>query len=519
MAAVHTIFEAGFLFYFLALNAAYTVLLALGSGQVSDWVRRRPLRDFRGVSASPLSLPVTLLVPAYNEEPVIVDSIRSLLASRYRELQVMVINDGSTDGTFEALREAFALVEVDRVPRARLESARVRGVYASPLDDRLVVVDKDNGGKADALNCGIRFAAYPLFCAIDSDTILDPDALARLVWAFQAQPETVATGGIVRIVNGSRFEGGRLREVRTPRSLLVNVQIVEYLRAFLAGRAGWSRLNMLLIISGAFGLFRREAVVDAGGYDTTTVGEDAELIVRLHRHCRDAGRPYRITFVADPICWTQAPEEHRILKRQRDRWQRGLLQTLWRHRAMMGNPRYGRIGLVGLPFFLVFETLGPIVEVLGIAYCAAGVVAGWIDPAVSAVIFALAFTYGLVLSFGALLIEGRAFARYPDWRDLVRLMVAAIVENFGYRQWLSLVRAKAIVSLLQPGHGWGEMSRTTFGEPVATAVEEAAGRMVDALAREAPPLVDQAPAAGAPRPPAPAPRPRPAQAPAVRADA
>src|SRR5919199_2302626 len=222
MHAVHTAFDAVFLAYFVALDAAYTLLLALGSGQVSDWVRRRPLRDFRGVSASPLSLPVTVLMPAYNEAPVIVDSVRSLLASRYRELQVMVINDGSTDGTLAALRAAFSLVPVDRVPRANLPTAPVRGVYATPLDDRLVVVDKDNGGKADALNCGIRYAAYPLFCSIDSDTILDPDALARLVWAFQAEPETVATGGIVRIVNGSRFEAGRLRAIRTPSSPLVN---------------------------------------------------------------------------------------------------------------------------------------------------------------------------------------------------------------------------------------------------------------------------------------------------------
>jgi cellulose synthase/poly-beta-1,6-N-acetylglucosamine synthase-like glycosyltransferase len=268
---------------------------------------------------------------------------------------------------------------------------------------------------------------------------------------------------------------------------------------------------MLLIISGAFGLFRREAVVDAGGYDVTTVGEDAELIVRLHRHCRDTGRPYRITFVADPICWTQAPEEHRVLGRQRDRWQRGLLQTLWRHRRMMGNPRYGRIGLVGLPFFLVFEALGPVVEVLGIGYCAAGLALGWVDPAVSAVIFALAFTYGLVLSFGALLIEGRAFARYPDWRDLLRLMGAAVVENFGYRQWLSFVRAKAMLTLLRPGHGWGEMSRTTFGAGAAAEVEHAAGLMVASLAREDPPLVDEAPGPlrAATRPPAPPPRPAP----------
>jgi cellulose synthase/poly-beta-1,6-N-acetylglucosamine synthase-like glycosyltransferase len=291
--------------------------------------------------------------------------VRSLLASHYRELQVMVINDGSNDGTLAALKEAFGLVEVERVPRANLPSKPVHAVYATPLDDRLLVIDKENGGKADSLNCGIRYAAYPLFCAIDSDTLLDPAALARLVWSFQAEPETVATGGIVRIVNGSLLEGGRLKEIRTPESTLVNVQIVEYLRAFLAGRAGWSRINMLLIISGAFGLFRRETVVDAGGYDTTTVGEDAELIVRLHRFCRDQGRPYKITFVADPICWTEAPSERSVLRRQRDRWQRGLLETLWRHRAMFLRPRYGGIGLVAMPFFLVFEAFGPVVEISG----------------------------------------------------------------------------------------------------------------------------------------------------------
>jgi cellulose synthase/poly-beta-1,6-N-acetylglucosamine synthase-like glycosyltransferase len=460
------IFESAFLAYFTVLNLAYTGLLLLGSGQVSEWVRRRPLRDFRGVADSPLSLPVTIIVPAYDEEPVIVHSVRSLLASHYRELQVMVVNDGSKDGTLAALRTAFDLVPVDRVPRAKLPSAPVRAVYACPHDDRLLVIDKENGGKADALNCGIRYAAFPLFCAVDSDTMLDPAALARLVWSFQAEPETVATGGIVRIVNGSLLDDGRLREVRTPRSVLVNVQIVEYLRAFLAGRAGWSRLNMLLIISGAFGLFRRETVVEAGGYDTRTVGEDAELIVRLHRHCREQRRRYKITFVADPICWTEAPSTADQLRAQRDRWQRGLLETLWRHRGMMLRPRYGGIGLVALPFFLIFEALGPVVEVCGIAYCVAGLAFGWVDPGIAAVVFALAFTYGLVLSFGALLIEGRAFARYPGWRDLRRLMIAAVIENFGYRQWLALVRTRALWRVLRPGTGWGEMARAGFGDPL-----------------------------------------------------
>ncbi len=466
MHTLRLIFDTTFVGYFMALNLAYTALLLLGSRQVSEWVRRRPLRDFRGVSRSELSLPVTILAPAYNEEPVIVPSIRSLLASHYRELQVMVINDGSTDGTLEVLKEAFQLVEVERVPRAKLPSAPVRAVYASPLDDRLLVIDKENGGKADSLNCGIRYAAYPLFCAIDSDTLLDPAALARLVWSFQAEPETVATGGIVRILNGSLLEDGRIKAVQTPENTLVNVQIVEYLRAFLAGRAGWSRVNMLLIISGAFGLFRRETVVEAGGYDTSTVGEDAELVVRLHRHCRDAKRRYKITFVADPICWTEAPAERDVLRRQRDRWQRGLLETLWRHKRMFLNPRYGGIGMVAMPFFLFFEALGPVVEISGLAYCVVGLVLGWVNPPFAAVLFGLAFTYGLVLSFGALLIEGRAFARYPGWRDLRRLMVAAVVENFGYRQWLAIVRTKALWTVLRPETGWGEMTRVGFSEPV-----------------------------------------------------
>jgi cellulose synthase/poly-beta-1,6-N-acetylglucosamine synthase-like glycosyltransferase len=472
MHALRDAFELVFVVYFAALNGAYTLLLLIGGTQVSDWVRRRPLRDFRGVSRSPLSLPVTIIVPAFNEAPVIVHSVRALLGSRYRELQVMVVNDGSTDATLDALVDAFELVRVDRVPRAKLATAPVRDVYASPQDARLVVIDKDNGGKADALNCGIRYAAYPLFCSIDSDTILDPDALARLVWAFQAEPETVATGGIVRIVNGAQVERGRVRAIRTPRSVLVNAQIVEYLRAFLAGRAGWSRLNALLIVSGAFGLFRRETVVDAGGYDTTTVGEDTELIVRLHRHCCELGRPYKITFVADPICWTEAPSDLTTLARQRDRWQRGLLETLWRHRAMIGRPRFGAVGMLGLPFFLVFEAAGPLVEVAGIAYAAIGLAVGYVSPVIAALVFALAFTYGLVLSFGALLIEGRAFARYPGWRDLRRLMVAAVLENFGYRQWLALVRARATWTVLRPHRGWGEMTRAGFGEPIVTPPAE-----------------------------------------------
>jgi cellulose synthase/poly-beta-1,6-N-acetylglucosamine synthase-like glycosyltransferase len=461
MGGISDVLDWLFVAYFVVLNGIYSVLLMLGSRQVDEWVRRRPLRDMRRVTTSRLSLPVTIIVPAFNESAVIVHSVRSLLALRYRELQVLVVNDGSTDDTLNVLRETFDLVPVDRVPRAGLPTQPVRSIYSSRAEDRLTVIDKVNGGKADTLNAGINYAAYPLFCAIDSDTMLDPDALARLVWAFHAEPETVATGGIVRIVNGSKVSENRVVEVHTPDSLLARLQIMEYLRAFLAGRAGWSRLGMVVIISGAFGLFRRDVVAEAGGYLAGTVGEDAELIVRLHRHCRERGRPYRISFVADPICWTEAPTSVRVLYRQRDRWQRGLLETLWRHRGMMLNRRYGRIGLVALPYYLLFEALGPIIEVAGILYMVAGLLGGWVQPQMALTVASLALTYGLVLSFGALLIEQEAYARHPGWRCLRRLGRAAVIENFGYRQWLALVRMRAWWTVFRHSH-WGEIPRNGF---------------------------------------------------------
>jgi cellulose synthase/poly-beta-1,6-N-acetylglucosamine synthase-like glycosyltransferase len=254
-----------------------------------------------------------------------------------------------------------------------------------------------------------------------------------------------------------------------------NLQVLEYLRAFLGGRIGWSRLGMLLIISGAFGLFRRDAVVAAGGYDTGTVGEDAELVLRLHRHQRERGEPCRISFFPDPICWTEVPASWRVLIRQRDRWQRGLIELLWRHRAMFANPRYGRIGLCAIPYYVVFEMLGPVVELLGYLAVIAAAALGLLSPALTVLILGLAVSYGLILSFGAVLLEERAFRRYPDGRDLARLIMAAVLENLGYRQLMVVVRARAWWTLLRKRSGWGEMTRAGFGAastPLAKARRE-----------------------------------------------
>jgi cellulose synthase/poly-beta-1,6-N-acetylglucosamine synthase-like glycosyltransferase len=471
-------FNVFMLAYVLLLQGIYTVLAISGWRAIEDYVRRRPVRDYRSVSESEMSIPVSILVPAYNEEPSIVASLRSLLESQFIEFEIVVINDGSKDGTLAALKDAFRLVEVGRVPRSNLPTQRVRAVYASPLEPRIVVIDKLNGGKADALNAGINHANFPLFCAIDGDSMLDAGALSRLVWEFQAEPETVAVGGIVRVVNGSEFEGGRLTKVRTPGNLLANLQIIEYLRAFLGGRVGWSKSGMLMIISGAFGLFRRDVCVEVGGYDPTTVGEDAELVLRLHRHQREQRKPCRITFFPDPICWTECPEDLGTLVRQRDRWQRGLIEMMVRHRDMLFRRRFGRIGSLAMPYFLVFELLGPTIECLGYTLFVIAVALGVIPLQFALAFLAIALTYGLVLSFLVILMEERAFRRYPGWADLMRLAICAVIENIGYRQLLALVRMRAWYTYARGNQHWGEMTRKGFGPLLPGGTVDAAGHPV-----------------------------------------
>ncbi len=452
------------LVYFAVLNVIYTVLLVLGWRAISTYVRRRRLIDYDEIARSPLTMPISMVVPAYNEGPVIVDSVRALLGARFPTLEVVVVSDGSTDDTLPALIEAFSLVPATRVPVARLATAEIQRILVCPDDDRLVVIDKANGGKSDAINAALCYARYPLFCTIDADTLIEDDALLRLVRPFQAEPDTVACGGIVRVVNGCVVEGSRVVDVHMPRRLIENVQVVEYLRAFLAGRTGWAKLGALLIISGAFGVFRRDLAVACGGYDTTTVGEDAEFVVRLHRYCRDNDIPYRVQFLADPVCWTEVPRSFRILCRQRNRWHRGLLETLGRHRGMIGRPRYGIVGLLAMPYFALFEALGPLIETLGYIVGAGSLALGLLDPGLALMLLVLSLTYGLVLSFGALIVEEHAFRRYRSWRCVGRMVFAAIIENFGYRQASNFVRAWAFVTLLRgSGNNWGEMARTGFG--------------------------------------------------------
>lgn len=462
-------FDAAMILFVMTLNVLYTLQVITSWRVVNRYVKQRPLRDYRYVGMSEMSMPVSILVPGYNEEPTIVESVRSLLVTSFRQLEVIIINDGSKDRTLDRLIDAFELVPVDRVPRSGLPTQPVKQVYLSSIDDRIVVIDKDNGGKADALNTGLNYAQFPLVCAIDADTVLDPGAISRLVWEFQSDPDIVATGGIVRVVNGSRVEGGKITSIRTPRSIIANIQIMEYLRAFLGGRLAWSRWGILLVVSGAFGLFRRDVMVAAGGYDVDSITEDAELIVRIRRMMTEQGRSCKITFFPDPICWTEAPGDFTQLVRQRDRWQRGLGELLIKHRSLLFNPKYGRVGMLAVPYFWIFEFLEPIVTVIGLTLCTFGFIIGMVNPFTYALLLAFSTAYGMLISMAVILMEERAFQRYPGWKDLGKLTLASFLENFGYRQWQAYVRLRAIFRIRKSSRVWGEMTRAGFAPSDAVA--------------------------------------------------
>lgn len=410
---------------------------------------------------SALTPAITLIAPAYNEAATIVESVTGLTLLQYPEVEVLVVNDGSKDETLAVLRTAFDLEVIPREPLRDLPHAEVRAVYRSRRIPNLTVIDKANGGKADALNAGISFARHPLFCAIDADSVLAADALEQIVQPYLAAPEeTVAVGGFVRIANGSSVHAGRVGATALPRNPLALFQIVEYLRAFYLGRLGWSAGNALLIISGAFGLFHTESVAAVGGYLTGSVGEDMELIVRLHRQLH--GRRYRITFIPEPICWTEAPESLKVLGRQRSRWQRGLADTLWRHRSMFGNKRYRLVGLLAIPCFWLFELLGPLLELAGYLVIPVAALLGFLNWSIFSHLLVLSILLGALVSACAVLAEEFATERIRSSGQVLTLLAVALLENLGYRQLTLYWRIQGLWQYLRGNQSWGEMTRRGF---------------------------------------------------------
>jgi len=451
--------QGGILLYFLVmngLNLLFIVRAWLGIRSHLDDVESDQLEAF---FESTHYRPITLICPVYNEGPSCEASISSLLALRFPEYQVVVVNDGSNDDTLERLIRAFRLHASRRVIRQLVPTKTIRGVYESAYVPNLIVVNKENGGKSDALNCGLNLARYPLVCCMDGDSLLENDALLRVVRPFMDQKDVVATSGVIRPLNGCKVTPAGIRGIHLPTSWLARFQIVEYLRAFLFGRMGLASLRSMFIVSGAFGVFRKDLVVEAGGFRTGTVGEDFELVVRLHRHLREQGKPYRIVLVPDPICWTEVPEDRGTLKRQRNRWQRGLLDTLWLHRKMAFNPAYGRIGLFSMPYFLFFEALAPLIELGGYVAFLGFLWQGRINAPFAILFLVLALFLGLLNSIASVVLEEMCIYPYQGLRAWVTLLLTGLLENFGYRQLTLIWRILGMVDWLRGKETWGHMVR------------------------------------------------------------
>lgn len=445
--------------YFFTVHGIYLVLTVLASKALYRNQRNREIETLP-LSYSLLSPPISILVPAYNEEATISATVQSLLQLAYAEFEIVVINDGSKDETLKVLVEHFGMVPFPEALRIQIPTQEISCIYHSIRHKNLRVIDKANGGKADSLNAGINASRYPLFCGVDADSILERDALQKVVQPFLRSPEMIATGGTIRAANGCDVRSGDLCSVDLPKNFWALFQVVEYLRAFLFGRLGWSSVNAMLIISGAFGLFKKQAVIDVGGYRTKTIGEDMELIVRLHHRFRSENKPYRIEFVPDPVCWTEVPEDRLTLRNQRIRWQRGLSESLNAHWGLMISRHGGWPGWVAFPYMVFFEWLGPVVELLGYCWTFFAWWSGFISWAAFSVFLMVSIGLGLLLSVAGVLLEQISYRMYPRVSQMFRLVLIAIAENFGYRQLNAWWRIVGLYRWATQKEGsWGSMKR------------------------------------------------------------
>ncbi|MDH3732207.1 MAG: glycosyltransferase [Gemmatimonadota bacterium] len=472
-------FDAAIIWYFLALNTFYGFLILLSIPEIwKHWKITHSDNLSRYLTSEALP-PISVLMPAYNMEQGIIDAVRSQLTLRYPKHEVIVVNDGSRDQTLARMIADFDLYQVPPAIPHHIPVQEVRAYYRSRTQPSLLVIDKVNGGKADALNAAISAARYPLVVAVDADTIIQPDALLRLARTFVVGKPVAAAGGTIRVVNGCTIDRARVTRTGLSEDFLAAVQVPEYLRAFLFGRLGWNRLGGNLIVSGAFGLFQRRFLLEIGGYATGHVVEDLDLVIRLHKHLREQGSDHQITFIPDPVAWTEVPFDLRTLGRQRERWHRGLVKTMVTHRRMLFNPRYGRVGLVAFPFFFFGEMLAPVIELIGYIMTAIGFTIGAIDANFALMFLAVALGYQMLLSTWAIILEEATFRIYEKWQDFVRLLLYAFAEPFGYRQLTVVWRLHGCWNAMRGLTHWGEMQRRGFGPEIGSDGE---ARATDAAA-------------------------------------
>ena len=451
----------------LILFGSYLLLGIFSAVALRKYLRKNSYVNYNSLVSSPLSPKISIIAPAFNESKTIIDNVRTLLSLYYNNFEVILVNDGSTDNTFEKIEEVYELTKVNYYFDYHIPCERIRGVYKSknPSYNRLTVIDKNNGGKADSLNAGINICQSTLFVSIDADSIIEADAILKLVKPFLEEKErkVIGAGGVIRIVNSCDVEGGHIREIHLPGQILPRLQVLEYTRAFLLGRMAWSQLDGLMLISGAMGIFDRDTVIKAGGYSITTVGEDMELVLRMRRRMAEEGVKYEVTYIPDPLCWTQVPSDLKSLRKQRTRWTRGLVESLKTHRKIFLNRTYGRLGLLGYPYWFFFEWLAPLIAFSGFVYTIYLVIINSINWPFYLLLFLFVYTFAVSLSIWAILFEEITFHKYKKKRDVLKLISAALLEPFFYpmHNYFAII---GNFEALRGKKGWGTAKRTGFAK-------------------------------------------------------
>lgn len=463
-----------FLIYGVVLLTSYIIIAILSSFELSFYSKQNKFFNLKSIPGYKLLPSISIIAPSYNEEQSIIENIRSLLSLQYPKVEVIIVNDGSKDNTFAKVKAHYSLVRVSYAFQEHIKTAKIRGVYKSAniAYSNLIFIDKENGGKADALNAGINISRSDLFLAIDVDCIIEPDGISRMVKPFLEEEDgkkVIASGGVIRVANSCRIEDGRIVEVNFPKNIWADLQVLEYFRAFTIGRMAWGKINGLLIISGAFGLFDHKIAINVGGYDHTTVGEDLELVVRMRKYMHTvAKQPYKVAFIPDPLCWTEVPSSLGVLSRQRNRWTRGLIDTIMKHKMMVFNPRFGVVGVISLPYLVLFEWLAPIVEVIGVIYFALLTIFGRIDIKYTMLFMLFIFSFSLLYSAFAVLYEKNIFSRYKGYTFLIKIFLISILEmlTFHTLNVYFALTGNYDFFIKRNKKGWGKMVRTGFNSKV-----------------------------------------------------
>jgi peptidoglycan-N-acetylglucosamine deacetylase len=486
----------GIFIYSTLLLLSYIAIAIFSIGETRKYIHKNSFTDYRVLASSIHAPSVSILAPAYNEGMTIVENIRSLLSIYYTNLEVIVINDGSKDDCLQKMIQAYELEKIDYFVDYKIKTKDVRGVYKSrnPIYHKLLVVDKVNGGKADALNVGINISSNKYLISIDVDCILEQDALLKMVKPFleQTDERVIASGGVVRIANSCIIEDGRLVKVKLAEDYLPRMQILEYIRAFILGRMAWSRLNGLMLISGAFGAFDKEIAIKCGGYDHNTVGEDMELVVRMRRYMEERDEKYRVTYIPDPLCWTEAPSSFDILGRQRNRWTRGTIETLKFHKNMFFNPKYGLLGMLSYPYWFFFEMCAPVIEFFGFVCFFLFAAFGMLDWGFFFVYFLFIVSFGYLYSAFAILMEVITYHQYKRRTDILILLLTALTEPFYFHPFVVWSAIKGYIDYFRKKKSWGEMTRLGFTKKTTDTpqsipiAEEVIPDPISVIAEEAP---------------------------------